>query len=127
MSRLFTVAEANALLPRIKPKIAELLTIRQRIGNRKSALAGVVENASRSNGGSRAASDTVGDMQRFHALVSEINAFGCLLKDTSVGLIDFPAEMNGRTVYLCWRHGEESVSWWHDLEAGYAGRQPIDD
>jgi hypothetical protein len=126
MSRLFTVAEANASLPHIKPRVAELLSIRNRMSKRGPALAGVVDKAARSNGGSRAASDTVDDMQRFRALVSEINAFGCLLKDTSVGLIDFPAELNGRTIYLCWRYGEDTVSWWHELEAGYAGRQPID-
>lgn len=125
MSRLFTIEEANALLPAIEPRVAELLAIRQRISKRQPALARVIHNEPRTNGGNRAASDTVVDLERFERLINEINSRGCLLKDVNTGLIDFPAEIGGRVVYLCWQYGEDEVSWWHDLEAGYAGRQPL--
>lgn len=125
MRRLFTVEEANALLPKIEPRVAELLAIRQRINARQPALARVIEEESRTNGGNQAASETVVDLERFEQLITEINGLGCLLKDVNTGLIDFPAEIDGRVVYLCWQFGEEEVRWWHDLEAGYAGRQPL--
>jgi hypothetical protein len=55
----------------------------------------------------------------------ELAALGILLKDRRIGLIDFPSEMDGRRVLLCWRLGEPSVQFWHDENSGYAGRQPL--
>ncbi len=122
---LFTVAEANALLPKLKPRVAELMAIRQRMRERRPALARLISREPVANGGNRAASELAFDLERFERLIREINSLGCLLKDVDTGLIDFPAELNGRVVYLCWQYGEEAVMWWHDLEAGYAGRRPL--
>ena len=58
-------------------------------------------------------------------LLAELTSFGCELKGLDQGLIDFPAERDGRTVYLCWRLGESPIAHWHDVDAGYAGRQPL--
>jgi hypothetical protein len=55
----------------------------------------------------------------------ELEELGILLKDRRLGLIDFPSESDGRRIWLCWRLGEPAVQYWHDLEAGYAGRQPL--
>ena len=55
----------------------------------------------------------------------ELEALGIQLKDRRTGLIDFPSEMDGRRVLLCWRLGEESVQYWHDEQSGFAGRQPL--
>ena len=55
----------------------------------------------------------------------ELDALGIQLKDRRIGLIDFPSEMDGRRVLLCWRLGETSVQFWHDENVGYAGRQPL--
>jgi hypothetical protein len=55
----------------------------------------------------------------------ELEALGIQLKDRRIGLIDFPSEMDGRRVLLCWRLGESSVQYWHDEQTGYAGRQPL--
>jgi hypothetical protein len=55
----------------------------------------------------------------------ELDALGIQLKDRRIGLIDFPSEMDGRRVLLCWRLGEPSVQYWHDEQTGYAGRQPL--
>jgi hypothetical protein len=55
----------------------------------------------------------------------ELAAVGVEVKDPRIGLIDFPGEMEGRRVCLCWKKGEDRVAWWHELDAGFAGRRPI--
>lgn len=61
----------------------------------------------------------------FERIIRELEAVGVEVKDPSVGLIDFPGEVDGRRVLLCWKQGEERVAWWHDLNAGIAGRRPL--
>ena len=55
----------------------------------------------------------------------ELADLGIALKDRRLGLVDFPSELGGRQVWLCWRLGEPEVQFWHDLDAGFAGRQPL--
>lgn len=55
----------------------------------------------------------------------ELDALGIELKDPRLGLVDFPSETNGRRIVLCWRLGERDVQYWHEVDAGYAGRQPL--
>ena len=62
------------------------------------------------------------DIEQFQG---ELESLGIQLKDRRIGLIDFPSEMDGRRVLLCWRLGEPSVQYWHDEQTGYAGRQPL--
>ena len=62
------------------------------------------------------------EIERFR---QELTALGVDFKDPELGLVDFPSEREGRTVFLCWRHGEQEVEYWHELTAGYAGRQPL--
>ena len=57
--------------------------------------------------------------------LAELDALGVQCKSPDVGLVDFPTEHEGRTVYLCWRLGEPSVQYWHEIDAGYAGRRPL--
>ena len=64
-------------------------------------------------------------VKRLNELLAEINGLGCELKGLDEGLIDFPTERDGRTVYLCWRLGEERIAYWHELDTGFAGRQPL--
>ncbi len=77
------------------------------------------------NGGSRALSQIVVDFEKWDALVHQILDTGVLIKDVNIGLLDFPALRNGHEVYLCWQYGEGDIAFWHEIEAGYAGRQPI--
>jgi hypothetical protein len=58
-------------------------------------------------------------------LERELRQLGIELKDHYIGLIDFPCRLNGREVYLCWRLGEADVAFWHELDAGFAGRQKL--
>src|SRR5260370_36452525 len=64
-------------------------------------------------------------IQTLRALAAELERFGCELKDPDTGLIDFLSLRDGRVVYLCWRLGEERVNYWHELQTGFAGRQPL--
>ena len=57
--------------------------------------------------------------------MNELDTLGAELKGIEEGLVDFPCEREGRVVYLCWRFGEDTISWWHELDAGFQGRQPL--
>jgi hypothetical protein len=65
--------------------------------------------------------------RRLQALLEEMEDVGCQAKDLVTGLIDFPALFEGRKVWICWRLDEPAIAWWHELEAGFAGRKAIDE
>lgn len=129
--QVFTRAEAEALLPQIAPLLREL----------QSAWADLVDTTTaatllrqRMLGNGHALIPTMRGLNlrleearlRVATLMNHIQAFGCDLKDPTTGLIDFPAQMFGRVVWLCWRLGETGIDWWHELDVGFAGRQPLD-
>jgi hypothetical protein len=62
----------------------------------------------------------------FATALDEVERTGAIIKDFNAGLIDFPHEHEGRIIYLCWKLGEDDLSWWHEVDDGFAGRQPID-
>jgi len=64
--------------------------------------------------------------KEINGLIERVNEMGCELKDVDMGLIDFLTDMDGKEAYLCWKLGEEHVSFWHELDAGFAGRQPLE-
>jgi hypothetical protein len=64
-------------------------------------------------------------LQRLERTVRQIDAWGITLRDIGMGLVDFPALANGRPIWLCWKLGEDDVTFWHELEAGIAGRKPL--
>jgi len=68
----------------------------------------------------------VWDFEKLDNLLHKVQATGALVKDMSSGLLDFPAIRNGQEVYLCWKVGEEKIEYWHEIEAGFAGRQSIE-
>ncbi|MEW5873192.1 MAG: DUF2203 domain-containing protein [Chloroflexota bacterium] len=118
----FTLEQANAVMRAIRPLMAEILKIRQAILDQQPLVWPVVEKAV-GNGGSKAASQAAQEFQRLDGLVREIQGTGAVLKDLNAGLVDFPAQREGREVYLCWQYGEEQVAYWHELDEGYAGRK----
>jgi len=124
MPRYFTLQEANETLAVIRPMINEIQTIRQKIMAQRPEVWPVVEKAA-GNGGSLAASKLVQEFERLDQLVHQVQGTGVQFKDINLGLLDFPALRNGREVYLCWKYGEEDIAFWHEIEAGYAGRRPI--
>jgi hypothetical protein len=123
--RYFTLQEANETLNLIRPLMDEIQAIRQKIlKNQPEAWPAIEKSAG--NGGNRALSNMVQDFEKFDALIHRIQDMDVLIKDINLGLLDFPALKDGREVYLCWQYGEEDIAFWHEIEAGFAGRQPID-
>jgi hypothetical protein len=124
MPRYFTLQEANETLNVIRPLLEEALTIRRRILASQPELWSAVEKAA-GNGGNKVLSSMVQDFGRFDALIHRILETGAQIKDINVGLLDFPALRNGREVYLCWKYGEKTIAFWHEVDEGFAGRRPI--
>ena len=123
--RYFTLPEANETLNLIRPLMDEVQAIRLKIlKNQPEAWPAIEKSAG--NGGNRGLSHMVQDFEKFDALIHRIQATDVLIKDINLGLMDFPALKDGREVYLCWQYGEGDIAFWHEIEAGYAGRQPID-
>jgi hypothetical protein len=125
MTHYFTLAEANAALQIIKPLMEKIQAIRQKILAQKPEVWQVVEKAA-GNGGSQAASLLAKDFEQLDQCVHQIQATGAVLKDINLGLLDFSAWRVDHEIYLCWKHGEQNIEYWHEIEAGFAGRQPIE-
>lgn len=123
--RLFTVEEANAALPIVRPKLERLRTLYGRISTfRDQAKAAAA--VSDSGGGMEGGSVYVQALYDIGRIATELGEMGVQLKDYTRGLIDFPSMRDGRVVLLCWQLGErEEIEWWHDTEAGFAGRQRL--
>jgi hypothetical protein len=124
MAEYFSLEQANGVLAQIRPMIAELLELRKEILEKQPQAWPVIEKSA-GNGGGKLASELVRDFNRIDALVRAIQATGAILKDINSGLVDFLALRDGQEVYLCWRFGEPEIQYWHDIETGFAGRQPI--
>lgn len=125
MTRYFTLSEANEMLNILRPLIDEVQQIRLNILAKQPEAWPAIEK-SLGNGGNRALSAMVQDFERLDALIHRIQETDVLIKDINLGLLDFPAWKDGREVYLCWRYGEGEIAFWHEVEAGFAGRQPIE-
>lgn len=122
--RIFTVAEANALLPKLTALLDQLRAARNAILAARADLLPVLE-AAVGNGGSRKAGALLPHFQQMEQALLTIQNLGVDLKDIDAGLVDFPAQRQNRIVYLCWRYGEDRIRYWHELDGGFAGRQPL--
>ena len=130
MPRYFTVEEANLELPRLRQWLPRLQARRRRLDVVQLKLGELTLKAA-ANG--NLLEEEVHATQReakrlteeFDKLIAKIKDLGCELKDIEQGLVDFPALREGREVYLCWRLGEEEIVFWHELDAGFGGRQPL--
>ena len=130
--RLFTPAEANSALGDVRPVAELLVAVRTRMRELVDTQ-GKLVTAIGGNGGGYAASDLNAAQAELQQLseqaarcVAQLDAIGVVVKDLDLGLLDFPALRHGEEVELCWQVGEPAVEHWHRLEAGYAGRKPID-
>ncbi len=120
----FTVEEASALLPEIRDLLLHIREHRDRMIIDWQEARPVLQKAGQ-NGGGHEAHGFLTDVQRLNAEIRRLLAMGVQLKDIDRGLIDFPAWRDGAEVLLCWHLGEEEIGYWHDLESGFAGRQPL--
>ena len=122
--RYFTIEEANALLPTLKPLMAELLERRARSAQKGQWVAGALQQTHVDIGGP-VLSELATEFVIIENLLTQIRETGCVVKSLEGGLIDFLAKIDGRDVYLCWRYGEEAVTHYHELHSGYRGRRSI--
>jgi hypothetical protein len=123
-ARLFSVEEANALLPKLKELLEDVAVHRDAMREKAPQLEPILRSAG-ANGGGRVGSEYGVEAYNLYLAIERIRELGVLLKDLDTGLLDFPHERNGRVVFLCWHPPEESVAFWHEIEAGYRGRQPL--
>ena len=124
--KLFTVEEANALIPAVRKLLRGLQRSRRRLGAFKSEARQAAEQADQGGGGIPGGVLYARLITNFAAEMSEIEALGVQLKDFDRGLVDFPSLRDGRVVLLCWQLDEgDELEWWHDMDAGFAGRTPL--
>ncbi len=124
--RTYTVAEANALLPDVRHLVKQILEARARVIQLQPDLWPTVQKAV-FNGGSKAASRAIRHIIAIQQALRMLQESNIVVKDVNTGLIDFPALRDGQLVYLCWQYDEPAIEFWHDIDSGYAGRQPIDE
>ena len=134
---LFSVDQANRTLPLVRRIVEDIVRDHRRwqekilelelVASTANAPASVQPPLGRSNEELSATleRDAMAIARDIDAYERELEELGIVLKDRRLGLVDFPGEIDGRRVWLCWRLGEPSVQYWHDLDAGYAGRQPL--
>jgi hypothetical protein len=134
MPRYFTLAQAERALPKVEERIREALFVKAEHQRAEEELRGITRKILLSGGvivdqthvaGVKSAKERAA--ARLQEACEEIQEIGCFVKDLDIGLLDFPTLYKGREVYLCWRLGEDRIRFWHHVEDGFRGRQPIDD
>jgi hypothetical protein len=121
--RHYTLAEANAALPWVVERIERLRSARVRLTDEEVREA--LSDAAPMNGGGEPGREVSEAFLDMRSALAELQATEIVLRDLDRGLIDFPALREGREVYLCWEEGEDEIGYWHDIDAGYGGRQPL--
>ena len=126
VSTYYDIDSANARLAELKPILAALRKARDEVAAGQLRLSQLqsVDDADPELLVREQEGMTV-TVKRMEQAVRQIDAWGVTLRDIGTGLVDFPALVNGRPVWLCWRLGEDEIGYWHELEAGIAGRKPL--
>ena len=130
--RYFSIDEANHLIPQLREELSELRRMQHQARRKYEEMRDIREVGYRSDGNLIMLSDYQETKKLFDGIVADanrvltaINQRGCRVTDVEAGLIDFPAQVDGAQVYLCWRKDEEEVGYYHGLDEGYAGRRPL--
>ena len=119
--RRFTVAQANSTLPLVQRVVRDIVRTHGEVAKLQSEMEG--QPAGKSPKEAQARLDAL--MGHMEDYVDELTEIGCDLKDYQTGLIDFIGRHAGHDVCLCWKLGEPRIDFWHEMDAGFAGRQPI--
>lgn len=125
MPKYYTPKEANNLLEVIRPLVGEMMGIGEKIRDHQPEIWSVVEKSA-GNGGNPELSKLLPDFDRLDAILHRLQDMDIEVKDLTIGLVDFPALHEDRVIYLCWKYDEDSIQFWHEVEAGFSGRQRID-
>jgi hypothetical protein len=126
--RSFTIEQANACIPRVRLLVERLQRGALRMHEARGTLAhtkGCDAEAVRLDELLAARPELRLVVEEVDAAMAEIDRLGAELKDVSLGLVDFPAALNGEEAYLCWQYGEDCVRFWHRRGEGFAGRRPL--
>ncbi len=130
--KVFTVPEANQILPRLIPILQDLKAKRDAILKLEVEidLLELVQEKREKGAASAAVSQKVDEytlrVNQFYKLSDALHETGCVLKDVDKGLVDFYSLYKGKIVYLCWKLGESEISHWHEIGSGFASRQPLE-
>jgi hypothetical protein len=119
--RIYTVEEADALLPELRRRLERIRANRQAMLGAARRIRGQVA----ADGGGHFGSDYSRAARELKADVELLAGENILLRDPETGLVDFPGRRQGREVFLCWRLGEDRVGFWHEVESGFLGRRPL--
>ena len=120
-AKLYSVDEANALLPHLSPTLVELREKFEEAVEIRAKVAGIAST----NGWSPSREDWSRTLARVGELIDRINQWELQLRDVNTGLIDFPSMLGGEEVWLCWRLGEPEVAYWHPIDEGFGSRRPL--
>ncbi len=124
--KLFTLEEANALLPSVQHILRKVQRSRRRLSAYRHQAKLAAEGAEQGGGGIEGGALYATILTNFTDEIGELDAIGVQLKDFDRGLVDFPSLREGRVVLLCWQLGEgDQLEWWHDMDAGFGGRTPL--
>src|SRR5437764_13694181 len=130
-ARMFTIDQANAMLPLVRAITTDLAALARDVVERRHRLALLTAGRDLKPGDpysdelAQMEAELESDAARLQGYVEELRELGVEPKGAVEGLVDFPCKMDGRLVLLCWRLGESEVLYWHDLESGFGGRQPL--
>ena len=123
--RHYTLEEASELLPRVVELIERMRAARDRLGDREAREA--LSEAGPTNGGGDPGRTVSEGFVELRDSITELRELEVVLRDLDRGLLDFPSLRDGHEVYLCWEEGEDGIRYWHEPEAGFAGRRPLED
>lgn len=124
--KLFTIQEANALLPSVRTILARIQRAHRRLSHYRDDARKAAEAAEQGGGGIADGVAYASVLTELTSEMTELDTLGVQLKDFERGLVDFPSLRDGKVVLLCWQMGEgDELEWWHDVDAGFAGRTPL--
>ena len=129
--KIFSVEEANKFIPKLKQLLKTLRSLRNEIESKKVEmdLLEIVGTVARPGSTEEAMPKELEDLNRmagdFNKRLEELEDIGCQVKDLDQGLVDFFSVREGHLIYLCWKEGEDSIQYWHTLDGGFKGRQPL--
>src|SRR5262249_43625903 len=131
--KLFTPSQANQALPLVRAIVRDIADLARDLRERHERVERLLRNGASGLGQAyqeelqQLHSELQGQQEQMREYIQELSDLGVELKDPNRGLVDFPAWINDHEVYLCWRLGEPQVNYWHELEAGFAGRRKLVD
>lgn len=119
----YTREEARALLPDLRKWLNRLIELRGEFEKNERRLSGMMTEGQDTGG--QLVNASVKIQSEIRELLQEFKRREIIIKDLDRGLVDFPALVGGREVFLCWEKDEDDIEFWHDIDSGYAGREPL--